>query len=116
MSPRVVGYKTVLFQVIRKSALILFTLAHVLRLSLWPLLSSLGSLNLVVSCILFFKLGYVSPLLFGLVLVGVVSFFWWKDVSVEGIGGEYRQISMDNLKLGIVLFIFREVCFFSGFF
>ena len=31
-------------------------------------------------------------------------------------GGEYREVSVDNLKLGIVLFIFREVCFFSGFF
>ena len=43
-------------------------------------------------------------------------FFWWKDICIERIRGEFRILTIDNLKLGILFFILREVCFFFGFF
>lgn len=48
--------------------------------------------------------------------LGLLAFFWWADVILEGLGGQHRFSTLDNLKLGIVLFIIREVWFFFGFF
>ena len=94
----------------------LFSLFHLLKMSIWPVVAALGAFNVVCSCVLFFKLRVWFPFIIRLVLVSFFSFFWWKDVRVERAGGEYSVLTVDNLKLGIVLFILREVCFFSGFF
>lgn len=41
---------------------------------------------------------------------------WWNEIHNETKRGNHSYLSLDNLKIGIVLFIFREVCFFAGFF
>jgi heme/copper-type cytochrome/quinol oxidase subunit 3 len=38
------------------------------------------------------------------------------DVVGESLGGEYTPLIVDGLKLGMLLFILREVCFFGAFF
>lgn len=55
-------------------------------------------------------------MLFSFILISIISILWWKDVSYEGQGGEYRPLVQDGLKSSIILFIFREVCFFASFF
>jgi cytochrome c oxidase subunit 3 len=95
---------------------LIFSLFHLLKISSWPFFTALRAFNAAVACVLFFKLNNYVPFLLSLVVVSFFSFFWWKDVTVERVGGEYSVLTVDNLKLGIVLFILREVCFFGGFF
>jgi cytochrome c oxidase subunit 3 len=53
---------------------------------------------------------------FPVFLLCLISFFWFYDICLESSAGEHRFITQDNMKLGILLFIFREVLFFFGFF
>lgn len=42
---------------------------------------------------------------------------WWRDVSREGtIQGYHRRPVVTGLRVGMVLFILSEVCFFFAFF
>ena len=43
-------------------------------------------------------------------------FLWWRDVIYERIIGVYTFEVKTNLKLRIILFIFREIIFFFGWF
>ena len=49
-------------------------------------------------------------------IISIISLIWWRDISREGLGGEYNILIIDGLKIGIILFILREICFFSAFF
>lgn len=49
-------------------------------------------------------------------MVVLVLFVWWKDVGRERLSGEYSPVILDGLKLGMLIFILREVCFFLAFF
>jgi len=51
-----------------------------------------------------------------MLLTPAVMIAWWVDVSREGVGGDYTGVVVDGLKIGILLFIFSEVCFFGAFF
>jgi len=65
---------------------------------------------------LFFKFGFLWPILLFLVILLLQLLSWWTDVSLESSSGDYSPLILDGLKLGIVLFILSEVCFFAGFF
>ena len=91
-------------------------LFQILSPSCWPFLTSIASLNIVLSFIVFLKVNFYELLLLSFFFTLILCFFWWKDICRESSKGEYRFLTVDNLKLGIILFIFREVCFFSGFF
>lgn len=52
-----------------------------------------------------------------LIFVGSLAFIWWRDVIRESLlQGAHTFEIQNNLKLRIILFIFREVIFFIGFF
>jgi len=44
------------------------------------------------------------------------SMSWWGAVGRERMAGEHRSLVEDGLKLGIIIFILREVLFFFTFF
>jgi heme/copper-type cytochrome/quinol oxidase subunit 3 len=53
----------------------------------------------------------------GAVLIVLVSYQWWRDVSRESsLQGCHPGIVIVGLRLGILLFILSEVCFFLAFF
>lgn len=97
---------------------------HLVRPSIWPLLSAFAAGLLAVGALLYMKevqIGEVEIGLKGLV-VGFVSvlicmFFWWKDVIYEAVVERaHSSIAQIGLRYGMLLFIMSEVMFFVAFF
>lgn len=92
---------------------------HVVTFSPWPFIAALSSLVLTVGAVMFmhfFEDG-LSTLDFGLFLVILVFFFWWRDVIRESTyEGAHTWIVQKGLRFSVVLFIISEVMFFFAFF
>jgi len=54
--------------------------------------------------------------LVSLVLCALTGGLWWADIRREGTSGELSPLAVDGLQLGILWFLFRELCFFGAFF
>lgn len=87
-----------------------------LKTSAWPTLRRWFTCSLLTSFVVFFKWGSWERSFISLIFLCVCLFCWWKDISREGRRGEYSPLVVDGLKGGMLLFIFREVCFFASFF
>lgn len=88
-----------------------------LSASPWPLVSSLSSIFLFLSIYIFFKSGFFYPLLVSFLVIFLVSYQWWRDLSVEYLFDGLNSISLEScLKNSIILFITSEVLFFVSFF
>lgn len=85
-------------------------------MSPWPFVTGGSSLLMAASLVVWFKFHSLGFVLLSRGLICLLSFSWWVDVSREGVGGDYSGVVIDGLKLGILLFIFSEVCFFAAFF
>lgn len=87
---------------------------HLVDPSPWPLLTALALMVTVLGVVL--KLhGQLSYLwLLGLLGVIVCAALWWKDVVAEK--AHHTKAVVGGLRLGMVLFIISEVCFFAAFF
>ena len=94
----------------------ILNLGHLLKYSGWPFYRSVSAFSLLTSFVIFFKYGSLFAVITNLILLTVRRSAWWNDVSGEGRGGEYTPLINDGLKRGMILFIFREVCFFASFF
>lgn len=83
----------------------------------WPITGALGVLYLVAGLA-----GYMNgfdrdlfPL--GLVLILTTRSLWWRDVRREGTYQGKHSIPVERgLRIGMVLFVLSEVCFFASFF
>nr|UUC08060.1 cytochrome c oxidase subunit 3 [Parantropora penelope] len=90
---------------------------HLVDFSPWPLVGSVGAMALTGGLTSWFH-GFS----FGLVVLGffIVSFTmvqWWRDVVRESsMQGYHTSVTGRGLRLGMVLFIISEVCFFFAFF
>ena len=92
---------------------------HMVTVSPWPLVGSLAAFVLTTGGVMymhFFENGFFV-LEFGLFLVALVFFFWWRDVIRESTyEGMHTLVVQKGLKLGMLLFILSEVMFFFAFF
>lgn len=92
-----------------------FNIYHLVNISPWPVLAGLSSLRLVLSTIIFFKIGFNILVVFILMLL--IAIFWWRDVIREAYHqGMHPFTVISSLKIGILLFITSEVFFFISFF
>ena len=97
---------------------------HLVRPSVWPLLSAFAAGLLAVGAILYMKeveLGGVAVgfkgLAIGFVSVLLCMFFWWRDVIYEAVVEKaHSSIAQIGLRYGMLLFIMSEVMFFVAFF
>lgn len=90
---------------------------HIVDESPWPLYGSLGGLYLTRGIISWFHLNSIALFATGLLLLGIVMFQWWRDVSREGaVQGLHRAIVELGLRWGMLLFITSEIFFFLSFF
>lgn len=91
---------------------------HIVTVSPWPLIASIGALGLTMGSALSFhgfeKGGIVVIL--GLLTIIFTSVLWFRDVIREGLEGSHTKAVQKNLVLGMIFFIVSEVMFFSGFF
>lgn len=90
---------------------------HVVDRSPWPISCSLGILFSAAGFVCWVHCSNLFLGKLGLVLVFLVSLLWWRDIWREGTyQGKHSSKVEKGLRLGMLLFITREVCFFASFF
>lgn len=97
---------------------------HLVRPSIWPLLSAFAAGILAMGAVFFFheikafgvNIG-AKGLIIGLMAVLACMFFWWKDVIFESITEKvHNKVTEVGLRFGMMLFIASELMFFVAFF
>lgn len=90
---------------------------HLVTISPWPLLGSLGLLLLFSGIISYFFLNKMLLLILRFVICSSTFFQWWRDVVREG---EYQGFHVYKvvyiLRFSFLLFIVSELFFFVSFF
>jgi len=90
---------------------------HLVDISPWPILSSVGALGLTTGFVTWFYTKEITLFSLSLSLLFLVRFQWWRDVSRESTyQGLHTKIVETGIRWGIVLFIISEIIFFSSFF
>lgn len=90
---------------------------HLVEIRPWPLVGSLSIMSIPIGLILWLRQSDTQLLLLGLLLTTLVAFLWWRDIVREStFQGHHTTYVVSGLKLGVRLFILREVCFFFAFF
>nr|YP_010713426.1 cytochrome c oxidase subunit III [Alboglossiphonia lata]WDA96101.1 cytochrome c oxidase subunit III [Alboglossiphonia lata] len=90
---------------------------HLVEPSPWPLTSAVGALFLTLGLTMWFHYKGTTCLILGLTLIMLTMFLWWRDVTREAtMTGNHTTYVVNGLRLGMLLFICSEVCFFFGFF
>nr|QIT06535.1 cytochrome c oxidase subunit 3 [Sminthurides bifidus] len=90
---------------------------HLVDISPWPLMASLGALILTSGMVKWFHINSLSLFFTGLVVLTLTSYQWWRDISREGtFQGLHTYVVFSGLKMGMILFIISEVFFFLSFF
>jgi len=85
--------------------------------SYWPIIVSISLFTLTTNIVLWVNLKVsVIALLISAVLVIILSFLWWKDLTNESLRGYHTHKLETSLRSGILLFILSEVFFFLSFF
>jgi len=97
---------------------------HIVRPSIWPMLSSFAAGLLALGAIFFMhdvelagvEVSYKGILL-GLFAVLGCMYFWWRDVVFEAfVEKAHSAIAKIGFRFGMMLFILSEVMFFVAFF
>lgn len=90
---------------------------HLVEERPWPLVGSLGALQLTTGLVLWFHTNQITLILIGLILVLVTIIQWWRDVTREATyQGFHTKKTSRGLRIGVILFIVSEVAFFFSFF
>lgn len=90
---------------------------HLVDDSPWPLLIASAGVMLVSRLLSLFYFKEVLMLRARLILISLIRYQWWRDVSREGSYLGLHSIGVElGLRRGIVLFIISEVFFFVRFF
>nr|AKN10634.1 cytochrome c oxidase subunit III [Seison sp. MS-2015] len=90
---------------------------HLVSISIWPFLASMGAVNMFFGFILIFKLKFFLYFFISLVFMVLVMMLWWRDVVREGYYlGDHSIRVVLGLRVGMLIFIFSELCFFVSFF
>lgn len=92
---------------------------HLVEPSPWPYVGAMGAFGMTVGGVMYFH-GYKSGdllLFFSFIIVILVMIAWWRDVIREATyQGHHTLIVQKGLRIGMLLFILSEVCFFFSFF
>jgi len=90
---------------------------HIVDVSPWPITGATGGLLLLAGLTGAIHNYDTLLWLLGLILVLLTIRQWWRDVSREAtFQGKHTLKVESGLRLGILLFIIREVCLFLAFF
>jgi len=88
---------------------------NLLEPSWWSLCIAMRLVRLVVNFVHIFRMGYIPWLM--LVCCVLIRYFWGRDITREGsILGSHTGIISASILNAILLFVFSEIIFFSGFF
>nr|QUS64005.1 cytochrome c oxidase subunit III [Zoodes fulguratus] len=90
---------------------------HLVDVSPWPILGSLGAMTIMMGLIKWFHLYNNNLLLLGFLITTLVMYQWWRDITREAtFQGLHTYKVTTGLRWGMILFITSEVFFFISFF
>nr|YP_010686223.1 cytochrome c oxidase subunit III [Cochlostyla marinduquensis]UIX22057.1 Cytochrome c oxidase subunit 3 [Cochlostyla marinduquensis] len=90
---------------------------HLVEMSPWPLFAAVNIMLMPIGFILYVRQNNSMYLKIGMFMTLIVSMYWWRDVVREStFQGHHTSYVVKGLKLGMMLFIVSEVCFFFSFF
>jgi len=90
---------------------------HLVEYRPWPLTGSLGALILTRGVAAWFHKFNINLFYLGIILIIITIIQWWRDVTRERtIIGFHTRKTAKGLRIGIILFIISEICFFFAFF
>nr|YP_009113896.1 cytochrome c oxidase subunit III [Gastrocopta cristata]AGC52861.1 cytochrome c oxidase subunit III [Gastrocopta cristata] len=90
---------------------------HLVEFSPWPLLGSALLTCMPLGLIYYIRIGTPYLLAYGMACTAMVAYLWWRDIVREATyQGHHTTYVVKGLKLGVMLFILSEVCFFFAFF
>ena len=90
---------------------------YLVELRPWPITTALRSLFMALGLINFLHHSNIYLLLIRIVVIIISIAQWWRDLVREATYiGKHTTYVQKRLRLGIVLFIIREICFFLAFF
>jgi len=89
---------------------------HIIKLRPWPITSAIKAIFIALGLINLFHFNSPTLLLLKRLSILLSIFQWWRDEIREAtyIGKHTLRVQI-GLKLGIILFITREICFFFAF-
>nr|CAD7857569.1 COX3 CDS [Olavius algarvensis] len=90
---------------------------HLVEPSPWPMMSALSSMFIALGLINWLHFNSMYLLQLGLMLMLMSLFQWWRDMVREATYmGKHTSYVQSGLRLGMMLFIISEICFFMAFF
>lgn len=90
---------------------------HLVEPRPWPLFAAASAFFMTLGLTGWIHNYIYIILLLGVLLLPLIMLNWWRDVIREGIYlGHHTSYVTTGLRIGIILFIISEVCFFFGFF
>lgn len=90
---------------------------HLVRRRPWPLFVGVGGFIITVGVVNLFVVGREGLFFYGLGLIFLVIWQWWRDIVREGsFVGYHVKVVVYGLRWGMILFIVSEVFFFISFF
>jgi len=90
---------------------------HLVELRPWPLTSAIRAIFIALGLINWLHFNDAILLLLGTTTMILSIFQWWRDIIREATYmGKHTSHVQGGLKLGMLLFITSEICFFSAFF
>jgi len=90
---------------------------YIIELSPWPLIISISTLFFMLGLIDLLHSSNLFLMLTRLALIIACLVQWWRDIIREAtIIGKHTFQVQQGLRIGITLFIIREICFFLSFF
>nr|YP_010925403.1 cytochrome c oxidase subunit III [Figulus punctatus]WKD83636.1 cytochrome c oxidase subunit III [Figulus punctatus] len=90
---------------------------HLVDYSPWPILGAFAAMITMTGIIKWFHLFNNNLLLISFVILSLIMFQWWRDITREGTyqGLHTFPVTM-GLRWGMILFITSEILFFISFF
>nr|AML26062.1 cytochrome c oxidase subunit III [Staphylinidae sp. BMNH 1274252] len=90
---------------------------HLVDYSPWPIMGALGAMISMIGIIKWFHMLNNSLFLLGNLIMLLIMYQWWRDISREGTyqGLHTFKVTM-GLRWGMILFITSEILFFFSFF
>nr|ALO70523.1 cytochrome c oxidase subunit 3 [Diartiger fossulatus] len=90
---------------------------HLVDYSPWPLISSVGTMILMIGLIKWFHFSQMNLLLMGITIIIMIMVQWWRDITREStFQGLHTLMVSIGMRWGMILFITSEVFFFISFF
>ena len=90
---------------------------HLVDPSPWPYVCACGAFFLTLGSVIYFHYSFIWIMVLGFLMFGTTFIVWCRDIIREStFQGHHTEIVKKGLKIGMLLFIISEICFFVSFF